>query len=444
MLFFLILGSLASRLSILALGLSPRHLFAHGFSTDSFAIMSKRKIGEVYDDGKKSGGGGTGDAKAPASAIIIAAGSGLPVELDDLVPEMLDMRSLSSLACTGVRWRDASVREMLGRLRRSDFGKRWTLRAEIFKASTEYTDAMHRRSVPDNAVMVGALDSQGPPYFRCSDPTCPEDTCFCKVPDGCFILKVPTVISAPRGIWRRFIFGCRQSSAAAPAEHPAGAAICRRAIHQCNTSIRGIRHKCKCIFEGCEEYIEPPTRYFTEMTCPAYGRAMFKRVLQSNALISCLTGASSILHDRDREAIAATETPGSSSMRDFGAAYFLQGTGVLSLDDTSCSWPVWAVYDGLMPTFVAIALGLADLDCPVPVRLPSDHGTEWPLPAAYKHQPLREWLYEHRSWIGPDIIRLFQLAAGEKADADIDDDDASDAGTRPEETSDDEYQIRAI
>ena len=86
--------------------------------------MSKRKIGEVYDDDrKKNGGGGTGDAKK-APAAIIAAGA-LPAELDDLVPEMLDMRSLSSLACTGVRWRDASVREMLARLlRRSDFGRR--------------------------------------------------------------------------------------------------------------------------------------------------------------------------------------------------------------------------------------------------------------------------------------------------------------------------------
>ena len=79
--------------------------------------MSKRKIGEVYDDDRKKNGGGggdTGDAKK-APAAVIAAGA-LPAELDDLVPEMLDMRSLSSLACAGVRWRDASVREMLAAL----------------------------------------------------------------------------------------------------------------------------------------------------------------------------------------------------------------------------------------------------------------------------------------------------------------------------------------
>ena len=288
--------------------------------------------------------------------------------------------------------------------------------------------------------MVGALDSQGPPFFRCSDPTCPEGTCFCKMPDGHFTIKVPTVTNAPRGIWRRFIFGCRQFSAVAPAEHPTGVAICPQAIHQCNIWIRAIRQNCRYLFEGCEEYdVEPPTRYFAEMACPAYGRAMVKRVLQANALISCLTGSSSILHDRNREAIAAIENTDSlTSLRNVGAAGFLQGAGLLSLDNSLCSWPVWAVYEGLMPTFVAIALGLADLDCPVPVRLPSDHDTEWPLPAAYELQPLREWLYEHRSWISPDIIRLFQLAAGEKADADIDDDDASDAGIRPEESSDDD------
>jgi hypothetical protein len=278
--------------------------------------------------------------------------------------------------------------------------------------------------------MTGALDCSVPPYHPpCGVVTgrrCPcNQICSCDAPEDFYKVHAPAVVDAPHAIWRRFVFSSRQDICA-PADHPAGGAICRKATHKCNTCIRAIRARTWHVFSLCEEYdIEPPTYHFAKFASAAYGRASIKRAIQDNALFSCLADVSSLMHARDHQAVLDFMEcdPENVEARDFAHA-----EGPLSHDNWSSSWPVWALYDGLIRAFIAIVLGFADLNCRVPARLSShDDQVEWPLPATYKFIPLREWLRAHLSWIGADIVRLFQQAAGEAPDVDGDD-DASDAG----------------
>jgi hypothetical protein len=355
------------------------------------------------------------EPRAPMNGL----GGDLPHELVRPILQMLSMRPLATLACVSAKMRDAAVCVMLARLAASDFGKRWNLRTERVKASTaEYEQLVipggkRNSSVHADALLVGALEAS-PFTGRGADGEWPNAE----------MVPAPAVMEAPRGIWRRFIFGCRQK-ACAPAEHPTGAAFCARSIHVCNIWIRAVRLNSWRMYDTCEEYgVTTPTEHFMRVVSPAYGRASFKRTLQENALLSCLMDVSSFMHDRDKQAVVDFEQCETS---DASAAAFALGAAVLRHDNWACSWSVWAVYEGVIPTFVAIALGLADLDCLVPVRLCPSDSVDFPLPDEYGYQPLRQWLHENRSWISPGVVRLFQQAAGETADVDIDD-SASDAG----------------
>ena len=355
----------------------------------------------------------------------------VPHDLLLQILQQLSMRSLAHLASASVALRAAALGEMLGRLSASDFGKRWVLRADLLLSSL----ANYRKRRPDGSwlpkevLMVGALDETDATRY-CNCPA----RCDCHEPPSFYKVKIPEVIGAPRGIWRRFIFGHRQD-AVAPAEHPTGAAHCARSIHVCNVWIRAARMNSYRAFDHCEEYdITPPTRYLAHVVSPAYARASIKRALQANAVISCLADVASIMSDRDKQAVQdfddCLDDPSTVQ-----AASFAVGSAVLSHDNWSCSWAVWAVYEGLIPTLVAVALGLADLDCPVPALLAPSDSHEWPVPDEHVFQPLRVWLQQHRGWISAEVVRLFQLAAGEAPDLIIDDesDEAVDAAIHPDD-----------
>ena len=353
----------------------------------------------------------------------------LPHDLLLQILQQLSMRSLAHLASTSVALRAAALGEMLGRLSASDFGKRWVLRADLLLSSLD--NCRKRRPdgswLPKEVLMVGALDVTDATRNRPARRDC-------YVPPSFYEVKIPEVMAAPRGIWRRFIFGRRQD-AVSPPDHPTGAAHCARFIHDCNVWIRAVRMNSYRAFDHCEEFdVMPPTRYLAHVVSPAYARASIKRALQANAVISCLTDVASIMSDRDKQAVDdfkdCLDDPSTAE-----AASFADGTAVLRHDNWSCSWAVWAVYEGLIPTLVAVALGLADLDCPVPALLSPSDSREWPVSDEHVFQPLRVWLHQHRGWISAEVVRLFQLAAGEAPDLIIDDesDEAVDAAIHPDD-----------
>lgn len=327
-------------------------------------------------------------------------------DLSALFLSHLDTDALARLACVAKSWRDLVAAEEHQRIVNSDLGQRWLRRAALEQRRIKWEGCLRNdgSSMPSAAHMFGALEAAVPPYVGGAN----NSPIMIELP--------PVVLEASRASWRHFFFGVRDRTVS---RNPHGGYLCARSIFEFNLWLRAVRNHSGALFEDgdlIEELDLSPSSYFLHRMCPAHGHVSMKRVLQSNVLISRLIDTSNLLTPSDKSAELEWNLE-SSGCRDF-----LEGCGCLEADNYSCSWVVWAVYQGLMNAFVAVSLGHANLDTPVPSRLGSEDSGEWDDVNESTFVPLRLWLHSHRRWISDEVVSLFYEAASEAPPAfDVDD-----------------------
>lgn len=124
-----------------------------------------------------------------------------------------------------------------------------------------------------------------------------------------------------------------------------------RIVHEANVWIRACKHNVICMFddfgldffydEGMDWVFNPPQAFLD--AAPAAAMASMRRSLSSRRPLM-----QALLSDDDRAAlVTAKQHEAERRLRQTGRALwdaFLEGTGVLSPDDTdNCSWVVWAL-----------------------------------------------------------------------------------------------------
>ena len=176
-----------------------------------------------------------------------------------------------------------------------------------------------------------------------------------------------------------------------------------------------------------------------------------KRALEANVLISRLIDADRLLSMDDVEAEREWEELAAEPGHEAFCKGFCEGIGYLEPDNAGSSWVVWAVYEGLLNALVAVSLGLANLDTPVPAFLPLGCSSAWEEGSTEcTFVPLRHWLLERRPWISSQVAWLFHAAGGEEwleeeweeyLDAWDDQDESASSKDEQDESDDEEVNV---